>query len=139
MLLGTKLGIKCCPSNYLTDISIFYRTVLVTAAVVLAILVPKIAPFIGLIGAFCFSILGLLVPVRTYFKTIQTHPRSNYKHYFLIDSQVAIEMVTYWDEGFGKWNWIIIKNVVVVVFGIMALIFGSMSAIKEIIGPSNAR
>lgn len=40
------------------------RTVLVTLAVLLAIAVPTIAPFIGLIGAFCFSILGLLVPVR---------------------------------------------------------------------------
>lgn len=39
------------------------RTVLVTAAVVLAILVPTIAPFMGLIGAFCFSILGLIMPV----------------------------------------------------------------------------
>lgn len=39
------------------------RTVLVTASVLLAIAVPTIAPFIGLIGAFCFSILGLLVPV----------------------------------------------------------------------------
>lgn len=41
----------------------FFRTVLVTAAVVLAVAVPTISPFIGLIGAFCFSILGLLVPV----------------------------------------------------------------------------
>lgn len=41
------------------------RTVLVTAAVVLAILVPTIAPFMGLIGAFCFSILGLIMPVST--------------------------------------------------------------------------
>lgn len=45
--------------NYVT------RTVLVTAAVVLAVCVPTISPFIGLIGAFCFSILGLLVPVSS--------------------------------------------------------------------------
>lgn len=42
------------------------RTVLVTAAVVLAILVPTIAPFMGLIGAFCFSILGLIMPVSAF-------------------------------------------------------------------------
>lgn len=47
--------------NYVT------RTVLVTAAVVLAVCVPTISPFIGLIGAFCFSILGLLVPVSYIF------------------------------------------------------------------------
>lgn len=39
------------------------RTVMVTAAVLLAVAVPTIAPFVGLIGAFCFSILGLIAPV----------------------------------------------------------------------------
>lgn len=84
------------------------RTVLVTAAVLLAIAVPTIAPFIGLIGAFCFSILGLLVPV-------------------------AIEMVTYWDEGFGKYNWLVWKNILVVIFGLLALFFGTESAIRDIL------
>lgn len=42
-------------------------------------------------------------------------------------------MVTYWDEGFGKWNWVIWKNVIVVIFGIIALIFGSKSAVADII------
>ncbi|XP_055377112.1 proton-coupled amino acid transporter-like protein pathetic [Condylostylus longicornis] len=83
------------------------RTVLVTAAVVLAVAVPSIAPFMGLIGAFCFSILGLLLPV-------------------------FIEMVVYWDDGFGKYNWIIWKNIVITIFGVLALIFGSLSAIKDI-------
>lgn len=84
------------------------RTVLVTAATVLAIAVPTISPFIGLIGAFCFSTLGLIVPV-------------------------FVETVTFWDRGFGKFNWVIWKNVVVFFFGIIALVFGSKSAIEEII------
>lgn len=84
------------------------RTVLVTASVVLAVAVPTIGPFMGLIGAFCFSILGLLFPV-------------------------FIEMVTYWHEGFGPGNWIVWKNIVVVVFGILALAFGSHSAINDIV------
>lgn len=84
------------------------RTVLVTAAVLLAVAVPTIGPFVGLLGAFCFSILGLLIPV-------------------------FIEMITYWDQGFGKYNWVIIKNVIVCLFGMMALIFGSKDAIIEII------
>lgn len=41
------------------------RTVMVTAAVVLAVAVPTIGPFMGLIGAFCFSILGLIFPVSS--------------------------------------------------------------------------
>ncbi|XP_055621302.1 proton-coupled amino acid transporter-like protein pathetic isoform X1 [Toxorhynchites rutilus septentrionalis] len=84
------------------------RTVLVTAAVLLAVAVPTIGPFIGLIGAFCFSILGLLIPI-------------------------LIEMVTYWDQGFGKFNWIIWKNVLVSIFGIIALVFGSKTSIEDII------
>lgn len=84
------------------------RTILVTAAVLLAVAVPTIGPFVGLLGAFCFSILGLLVPV-------------------------FIEMITYWDQGFGKFNWIIWKNVIVCIFGVLALIFGSKDAIADII------
>ncbi|XP_055596083.1 proton-coupled amino acid transporter-like protein pathetic isoform X2 [Uranotaenia lowii] len=84
------------------------RTILVTAAVLLAVAVPTIGPFIGLIGAFCFSILGLLIPI-------------------------VIELATYWEQGFGKFNWIIWKNVFVCFFGIVALVFGSKSSIEDII------
>ncbi|KAH0955802.1 hypothetical protein HN011_004109 [Eciton burchellii] len=83
------------------------RTVMVTGAVLLAVAVPTIEPFIGLIGAFCFSILGLLIPV-------------------------FIETVTYWDVGFGPGNWVALKNVIICVIGLMALIFGSRSAIIDI-------
>lgn len=57
--------LRTCRSNKYSPnkISFIFRTVLVTAAVVLAVAVPTISPFIGLIGAFCFSILGLLIPV----------------------------------------------------------------------------
>lgn len=84
------------------------RTILVTMAVLLAVAVPTIEPFIGLIGAFCFSILGLLVPV-------------------------LIEVVTYWEQGFGKFNWIVWKNILVCFFGGIALVFGSKNAIESII------
>lgn len=84
------------------------RTILVTMSVLLAVAVPTIGPFIGLIGAFCFSILGLLIPV-------------------------LIETVTYWEQGFGKFNWIVWKNVIVCFFGGIALIFGSKGAIEDII------
>ncbi|XP_017764888.1 PREDICTED: proton-coupled amino acid transporter-like protein pathetic [Eufriesea mexicana] len=83
------------------------RTVMVTGAVLLAVIVPTIEPFIGLIGAFCFSILGLLIPV-------------------------FIETVTYWDVGFGPGNWVALKNIIICVIGFMALIFGSRSALMQI-------
>ncbi|KAJ8985559.1 hypothetical protein NQ317_019943 [Molorchus minor] len=84
------------------------RTIMVFVCVILAVAVPTIIPFVSLIGAFCFSILGLIVPV-------------------------GIEMLTFWDKGFGKYNWKILKNVVVVLIGLLALVFGSKSAIEDII------
>ncbi|XP_077301879.1 solute carrier family 36 member pathetic [Arctopsyche grandis] len=84
------------------------RTVIVSAAVLLAIAVPTIAPFVSLIGAFCFCILGLIIPV-------------------------LIEMITFWDVGFGRYNWIAWKNLIVLIFGVLALIFGTKKAIEDII------
>lgn len=75
--------------------------------VLLAVAVPTIGPFIGLIGAFCFSLLGLIIPI-------------------------FIEIVTYWDLGFGACNWIILKNILVFGFGVLALIFGTYTSIEEI-------
>lgn len=84
------------------------RTVLVTLSVLIAVAVPTIIPFVSLIGAFCFSILGLMCPV-------------------------FIEVLTFWDKGFGKCQWKIVKNVIIVLTGCLALIFGSKSAIEDII------
>lgn len=102
--IGIRKNFKKRP----TLVNYIMRTILVAAAVLLAVAVPTIGPFIGLIGAFCFSILGLLIPI-------------------------LIEVVTYWEQGFGKYNWMIWKNVLVCFFGIIALVFGSKSAIQDII------
>lgn len=84
------------------------RTVMVVVCVSIAIAVPTIIPFVGLIGAFCFSIVGLLVPV-------------------------GIEIITFWDKGFGAYNWKIVKDLVVAVVAVLAFIFGSKSAIEDIV------
>lgn len=91
-----------------TLINYMMRTILVTASVLLAVAVPKIGPFVGIIGAFFFSILGLLLPV-------------------------FIEFATFWEQGFGKFNWVVWKNVIVIAFGCMALWFGTKASIDEII------
>lgn len=84
------------------------RTVMVVVCVLLAVAVPTITPFVSLIGAFFFSILGLMVPVY-------------------------IEMITFWEKGFGRFYWKILKNIVVVIAALMALIFGTESAIRDIV------
>lgn len=84
------------------------RTILTTACVLLAVAVPSIAPLMGVIGAFCFSILGLIAPA-------------------------FIEVITYWDIGFGAGKYLIWKNILVVIFGGFALVFGTKEAIAQII------
>lgn len=101
-------GIKDRFANKATLANYVLRTVMVILAVVIAIAVPTITPFVGLIGALFFSVLGLMVPV-------------------------FIEVVTFWDQGFGKYNWKIWKNAVVVLAGLIALIFGSKSSIEDIV------
>lgn len=74
----------------------------------LAVAVPTIGPFVGLIGALCFSLLGLVFPV-------------------------VIEVITYWDIGFGPGNWLLFKNAFLFVFGVLAIVFGSYLSVLDII------
>jgi proton-coupled amino acid transporter len=73
--------------------------------VLIAIAVPTIGPFIGLIGAFCFSLLGIIAPV-------------------------VIEFATFSDN---VTVWMTVRNVVLIVVGILALVFGTASSITEIL------
>lgn len=81
------------------------RTVLVTLSVLIAVAVPTIGPFIGLIGAFCFSLLGIVVPV-------------------------FIEFATYWND---VTIWMTLRNVVLIIVGILALVFGTVNSVADII------
>ncbi|XP_063240806.1 proton-coupled amino acid transporter-like protein pathetic isoform X2 [Bacillus rossius redtenbacheri] len=84
------------------------RTILVILTVLLAVVVPTIGPFMGLIGALCFSILGIIVPP-------------------------VIEIVTFWEDGFGYAYYRIWKNALVMLFGVLALLSGSYMSILDII------
>ncbi|CAH0401966.1 unnamed protein product [Chilo suppressalis] len=90
------------------------RTIMVTFCVLLAVAVPTIGPFMGVIGAFCFSILGLIAPA-------------------------FIEVITYWDIGFGTGKFLIWKNVIVLIFGLFALIFGTKDAVIKIVQINTAK
>lgn len=71
--------------------------------------IPNLGPFITLIGAICLSGLGLMFPA-------------------------IIEIVTLWDEpGLGKCNWILIKNLFLIFFGIIVLVTGTYVSVIEIV------
>lgn len=45
-----------------------------------------------------------------------------------------IETITYWDRpGFGRFNWILWKNALLVVFGIIGFLTGTYVSIHEIL------
>lgn len=83
------------------------RTLLVISLVLVALIVPSIGPFISLIGALCFSTTGIILPI-------------------------IIEIITYWEEGFGRFHWMLFKDVAVITTGVLALVLGTRDAIVDI-------
>lgn len=85
------------------------RISLVVLTVIISIAIPTIGPFISLIGAVCLSTLGLMFPS-------------------------IIEIITYYERpGFGPFNWILYKNILLIMFGIIGFITGTYVSIQEII------
>lgn len=82
-----------------------FRIATVVCTVAVAVAVPNLGPIISLVGALCFSTLGLFCPA-------------------------VIETVTYWEHGLG---WRLWKNILIVIFALIALLTGSYSSILEII------
>lgn len=50
----------------------------------------------------------------------------------LLICQVAIEIIVHWEEGFGAYNWIVWKNILITICGVIALVFGTQSAVNDI-------
>ncbi|XP_063546616.1 proton-coupled amino acid transporter-like protein CG1139 [Cydia strobilella] len=92
----------------LAEYSIRIGIVLMTLGIAIAI--PKLSPFISLVGAVCLSFLGLIFPA-------------------------VIETVTFWDRpnGLGFCKWVLWKNMFLVSFGILGFLTGSYVSILEII------
>ncbi|XP_067012756.1 proton-coupled amino acid transporter-like protein pathetic [Anabrus simplex] len=85
-----------------------YRIMIVILTVGFAVAVPKLGPIIGLVGAICFSILGLFCPA-------------------------IIEIAACWDGGLGIGRWRLYKNIIIAILSGLALISGTYSSIEDII------
>jgi len=93
------------PKAYSNIVQTAFRITVVICTVAVAIAVPNLGPIISLVGAICFSTLGLLCPA-------------------------VIENVTYWDHDLG---WRLWKNVFVIICALIALVTGTYASILEII------
>ncbi|CAG9856127.1 unnamed protein product [Phyllotreta striolata] len=75
---------------------------------ILGLTVPLLGLFISLVGAFCLSALGIAFPA-------------------------IIEMSAYWPDRLGKRRWILWKDLLLIVLGIVGLLAGSYSCLYEIV------
>ncbi|XP_060800799.1 proton-coupled amino acid transporter-like protein CG1139 [Amyelois transitella] len=84
------------------------RTFSVILTVALAVAVPDLGLLIGLVGAIFFSTLGLLIPA-------------------------VVQTAHQWDRGLGRFNYVLWKNLLLLIFYFIVLISGCYSAISAII------
>ncbi|KAK9500796.1 hypothetical protein O3M35_001991 [Rhynocoris fuscipes] len=82
------------------------RISLVVLTVIIAVLVPNLGPLISLVGAVCLSVLGLMFPS-------------------------VIEIIVVYEKGFGRFNWILWKNLLIIAFGILGLVTGTMTSLHD--------
>ncbi|XP_018566975.1 proton-coupled amino acid transporter-like protein CG1139 isoform X2 [Anoplophora glabripennis] len=98
--------------KHLENKQLFWEYVLrvgcVLVTFVLAATVPLLGLFISLVGAFCLSALGIAFPA-------------------------IIELCAYWPNNLGPGKWILIKDVILIIIGIVGLCAGSYSCIYSIV------
>ncbi|KAH0948889.1 hypothetical protein HN011_005914 [Eciton burchellii] len=85
------------------------RTLVTLATFVLAIAIPRLGLFISLFGALCLSALGIAFPA-------------------------IIEICVQWPENdFGPLKFMLIKNILLIVFGLLGLVVGTYVSIVDIV------
>ena len=83
-------------------------------AVLLAVAIPNLELFISLFGALCLSALGLAFPAM-------------------------IQTCTFWYQVKGcRKIWMIVKNLIIIIIGVLALIVGTYTSINDIIAEFNS-
>ncbi|KAE8746521.1 hypothetical protein FOCC_FOCC006755 [Frankliniella occidentalis] len=78
------------------------------AVLILAALIPDLGAVISLVGAVSSSALALIFPP-------------------------LIEIITFWKVGLGRYNWVLWKDLAIVMFGLLGFGFGSYASIENIL------
>ena len=95
-------------SNHSTKYQLLLRVVVTIFTFIVAGAVPHLGLFISLFGAFCLSILGLAFPA-------------------------IMEICVLWPDKLGAGNWIMWKDIGLVVFAFIGLSSGTYASMVEII------
>lgn len=91
--------------EYIT-ISIEFKKSIVT--VLMALAIPKLGGFIGLVGAFCLSMLGFVFPG-------------------------VMEICVLHPDQYGCANWMLLKNLGLILFGFCVLVIGCTTTIIDML------
>lgn len=85
-----------------------------SSPVIAAAALPRLEQVIGLEGAFFYSFLGLIAPS-------------------------VLDLVFRWERDLGRYYWILIKDVVLIVFGSFVLVSGVTQSLREIIATNDLK
>lgn len=83
------------------------RICVVLATFLLAVAIPRLGLFISLFGALCLSALGIVFPA-------------------------IMELCVKW-PNFGTFNYVLYKDFLLIVFGLIGLVAGTYTALRDII------
>jgi len=84
------------------------RVLIVLATFLLAIAIPRLGLFISLFGALCLSVLGLAFPA-------------------------IMEICVLYPNHLGKYNYILYKDILLIIFGVVGLVAGTYTSVRDII------
>ncbi|XP_030376711.1 proton-coupled amino acid transporter-like protein CG1139 isoform X2 [Scaptodrosophila lebanonensis] len=87
------------------------RVVLVTFTFMLAACIPNLGSIISLVGAVSSSALALIAPP-------------------------IIEIITFYHVGYGRYNWMLWKDIAILIFGLCGFVFGTWASLAQILTPS---
>lgn len=94
--------------NFATIGESCFRILMALLTVIVALAIPNLDAFISLVGAVFFSFLGIAIPA-------------------------IVETISCWEGHLGFLYWRLIKNIILFVFSMLALVTGSYVAINDII------
>ncbi|KAH8298198.1 hypothetical protein KR018_010617, partial [Drosophila ironensis] len=84
------------------------RVVLVTFTFLLAACIPNLSIIISLVGAVSSSALALIAPP-------------------------IIEMITFYNVGYGRYKWMLWKDILIMIFGLAGFVFGTWASLADIV------
>lgn len=88
------------------------RTLLVFVTFVFAVCIPNLGAVISFVGAFSSSALALIFPP-------------------------LIEIITFWPDKMGRRNWMLWKDVMIIVVGFLGFLIGSYISFLNILNPGS--